>query len=109
MDDEVEWLEMDDEVEWLAQEIEDLLDAGRVGVYEFVEAARQRYPGAAAKDVMHLCRPALERVLGDPSVQLGWYIWPGVERVRPASEADVTDAAFDGIGPDPYLGIERLP
>ncbi len=71
---------MTDDVPWLAQEITDLLDAGQVGVYEFVEAAR---------------------------VELGWYVWPSPDPIRPATTADITDATFEPIGPNPYLGFDR--
>jgi hypothetical protein len=98
----------DDDVSWLAQEVTDLLDAGRVGVYEFVEAARQRYPGASAADVLPICRPALEVVLSDPRVRLGWYVWPANVPIRPATSTDITDAVFEPIGPDPYLGLDRV-
>lgn len=97
-----------DDVAWLADEIDQLLDAGRVGVYEFVEAVRQRYPSASVADVLPICRPALAKVLEDESVAVGWYVWPGSERVKAAGPDDVTDQAFEPIGPDPYLGIERV-
>jgi hypothetical protein len=99
---------MTDDIPWLVQEITDLLDAGQVGVYEFVEAARQRYPGASVADMLPICRPAFDQVLRDDRVGLGWYVWPGSEPIRSASAEDVTDAAFEAIGPGPYLGLERV-
>lgn len=99
---------MTDDVNWLVQEISDLLDAGQAGLYEFVWTLRQRYPGKATRDLAPICRPALDELLRDPAVRLGWYIWPSLEMVRLASEADLTPSAFDDIGTDPYLGIERI-
>jgi hypothetical protein len=99
---------MTDDIEWLVQEISDLLDAGQVGLYEFVWVLHQRYPDAPAASLLHICRPVLDEFLKDPAVQLGWYVWPSSEPIRPASRDDLTDHAFDDIGPDPYLGIERV-
>lgn len=99
---------MTDDVPWLVQEISDLLDAGQVGLYEFVWVMHGRYPKAPAGDLIHLCRPALDQFLDDPGVTLGWYVWPEFGRIKEATPADLDDHAFDDIGEDGrYLGIER--
>ena len=97
-----------DDITWVIEEIDELLGAGEVGLYEFVWTLHARYPKAPAEELLHICRPALDRLLEESSVTLGWYVWPKHDRIREASEADLDDHAFDDIGDDGrYLGIER--
>ena len=97
-----------DDIAWLTEEIDESLDATFVGLYEFVWVLHQRYPGAPAADLLHICGPVLDEFLKDPTVRLGWYVWPSPEPIRAASRDDLGDHAFDDIGAGPYLGIERV-
>ncbi len=100
---------MTDDIAWLVEEIDESLDAGQVGLYEFVWTLHSRYPNAPATELLHICRPVLDEFLKDANVTLGWYVWPKFGAVGPATEADLDDHAFDDIGEDGrYLGIERL-
>ena len=97
-----------DDVAWLIHEIRDDLYDDRVGLYLFVWTLHDRYPDAAAADLLHICRPALDQIMRDPTVTLGWYQWGDRDRVAPATEADLDDHAFDDIGDDGrYLAIDR--
>lgn len=96
-----------DDVAWLIEEIDESLDAGPVGLYEFIWTLRGRYPDAALEAMKQVARPALDATLEDDAVKLGWYEWPPRDPIRPASAADLDDHAFDDIGDGPYLGIER--
>ena len=99
---------MNDDVAWLAQEVEDLLDAGEVGLYEFVESLRERYPDTDLVQLRPIARAALTELLRDPSIKLGWYQWATGKPPVPAAETDIGPTTFDEIGDDPYLGIERF-
>lgn len=97
-----------DDVQWLIHEVYEELYDVEVGLYLFVWILHARYPDAPAKDLLHICRPALDEILRDPVVTLGWYVWPGADRVGPASTADLDDHSFDDIGDDGrYLAIDR--
>ena len=97
-----------DDTAWLFEEIDQLLDAGEVGLYEFVWTLHARYPKAPAIELLHICLPALDALLANSQVTLGWYEWPKPDRIREATESDLDDHAFDDIGAEGrYLGIER--
>jgi hypothetical protein len=97
-----------DDVAWLIHEVREELYDDRVGLYLFVWILHARYPDAHAKDLLNICRPALDEILREPEVTLGWYVWGEADRVGPASEADLDDHAFDDIGEDGrYLAIDR--
>lgn len=99
----------EDDIAWLIEEIDESLDAGVVGLYEFVWTLHGGpYPDVPAKDLLHICRPVLDKFLAEPGVTLAWYDWPPREPVRPATEADLDDHSFDDIGDDGrYLAIDR--
>lgn len=98
---------MNDDVQWLIDEVNELFDAGRVGLYEFVEILRQRYPDSTAAALRPTCCAALKELLRDPAVQLGWYVWASGLDPEPALVSEVRPTTFDVIGGRRYLGIER--
>jgi hypothetical protein len=98
---------MIDDVTWLVDEVNELLAAGRVGLYEFVEILRTRYTDTPVVELQPICRTALDRLLDDRSVRLGRYVWATGREPEPASITEVQPTTFDEIGHDPYLAIER--
>jgi hypothetical protein len=95
-----------DPVEILVQEVDDLLEAGPVGLYEFmeilkgedVEGSRDQHRKYAAQALQIL----LDRGRGRP-VSLVW--------AQPDAMTDLTRPIeardFDELGDDPYAGISR--
>jgi hypothetical protein len=98
----------DDDVPWLVDEMRELLDVGDAGIYEFVEALRQRYPDTDVAVLRPIAREALTEILNDVSVRLAWYEWPKSEPVAPASTEEIRPETFDAIGGRRYLGIKRV-
>jgi hypothetical protein len=99
---------MSDDVAWLVDEINELLRAGRVGLYEFADILLERHPDSTPLERRPMCRDALDQLLRDPAIRLGWYVWASGLDPEPATIGDVRPETFDEIGPDPYLGIERV-
>jgi hypothetical protein len=97
-----------DDVPWLIDEMRELLDVGEAGVYELVEALRQRYPDTDVAELRPIASAALTEILTDESVKLSWYEWPKSGAVAPASIDEVRPETFDAIGGRRYLGIERV-
>lgn len=96
------------QTDWLVREVVDLLDAGSVGLYEFVWLLRGEYPSLDATDAQACASEALSTLLARQTARLVWLVWPdedlvaGPEVDSPAAEA--WSAPSEG---DPYLAVAR--
>lgn len=63
-------------VSWLVREIEDLLDAGSVGLYELIWAINSRVPQMASDETISIAEKALEQLLQSSDVGLLLLKWP---------------------------------
>lgn len=96
----------DDSVALLVQEVEDLLPAGRVGLYEFMWILHsEKVPGSRAQH-REIARDALDRLIKDGG-KLITLVW-----AQPGSEEDlkrdVRDEDFDDPQQNiPYVAITR--
>ncbi|MCW2540066.1 MAG: hypothetical protein JWN95_1791 [Frankiales bacterium] len=98
----------DSAVTWLVGEVSDLLDAGSVGLYEFVWILRGGIPEMADVERHLTAGHALERLLSEGTCHLVRLEWPS---------EDVIDGAI-GVAPgpgdwrepsqgNPYLAVAR--
>lgn len=99
----------EDVVAALVQEIHDLLDVGRVGLYEFMWELNTSQSWLSIDERRAVARQALDQILADPAVRLIWERWADPEAgVRTASIEDVGIEAWNDIGDDGlYLAINR--
>lgn len=65
-----------DRTEWLVQEVSDLLDAGDVGLYEFIWLLRGVRPDASSEELRRTATAALDRLRQRGQVKLMRSIWP---------------------------------
>jgi hypothetical protein len=99
-------------VAWLVQEIADLADAGRVGLYEFPQSlqALQAYDGMSSSAVQSVSAAALARLMATGMYDLGWLTW-ATDAALEEDGRDLTSIVADPqtwaeIGPSGrYLGI----
>ena len=96
----------DDRVEWLVQEVSDLLDAGHVGLYEFIWLLRGVQPDASSEELRHTAAAALDRLRQRRQVKLVRSRWPS--KHDESSLQDGVLAASDWTDPDKdggYLSV----
>ena len=92
----------------LVQETLDLLDAGEVGLYEFMWDLNTTHTELSIEERRAVARQALDQLLAEPDVELIWMKWPGSTAIRRASIEDVGADAWNDIGDDKlYLAIDR--
>lgn len=92
----------------LAGEIEDLLDAGSVGLYEFIWQARSSLPTASDEERRQYARTALGDLLARDNIRLILLAWPKAEVVGEASIDHLpADAWEDPVEGKPYVAITR--
>jgi hypothetical protein len=93
-----------DRVDWLVQEINDLLDVGDVGLYEFIWTLRSDFPEASELENRADAEAALKRILDGGDRRLIWRIWASNEPVvgMPSPSHDPKDWA------DPQLGVPYI-
>ena len=100
---------MDDGVKWLEQEVVDLLDAGPVGLYEFISLLRARWPAEPVESYRNVAAAVLRLVLADGAMQLVRLKWPWEQRTQvPTSTApqpeDWDDPGDDGM----YIAVDSI-
>ena len=66
----------DDLSVWLSNEVSELLDAGSVGLYEFIWLLRSKYPEMPEEEMTSNATLALERILECGDVYLASLRWP---------------------------------
>jgi hypothetical protein len=97
----------DDPVELLIQETRDYLDAGSVGLYEFMWILNSEKAEGSKADHRILAQQALDHLLEDKSIRLISLMWaqPGTEQDlnRDVRQEDFDDPQ-EGL---PYVAITR--
>jgi hypothetical protein len=66
-------------VSWLVREIEDLLDAASVGLYELIWAINSRAPELASEERSGIAEKALRQLLQSSEIGLVLLKWPNNE------------------------------
>ena len=95
-------------VGWLVQEISDLLDAGAVGLYEFVDELNDPARPMPLDQRQVIARQALERLLGQGNVEIQRRRWGSFDNLGTVSPADLPADPWRGPGEDgEYLAIVR--
>lgn len=99
----------DQTVDWLVQEVNDLLDASSVGLYEFMELLNDPDQQLSTGEREEVARRALERVLSDGGVELHWMRWPDSDNLGVISPADLPADPWRGPDEDGrYLALDRV-
>lgn len=95
-----------DPVEVLVQEVDDLLQAGPVGLYEFIEILKGEKVEGSPDEHREYARRALQLLLENGRGRLVSLVW-----AQPEATTDLTRPVaandFDGLQDDPYVGISR--
>jgi hypothetical protein len=95
-----------DPVEVLVQEVDDLLQAGPVGLYEFMEILKGEEVDGSPDQHREYATQALQILLENGRGRLVSLIWAQpdamTDLMRPVEARD-----FDGLQEDPYVGISR--
>jgi hypothetical protein len=97
-------------VDALVQEIKDLLDVSRVGVYEFMDWLDEPDPDSAADTREAVARAALQRLLDEGGVEMHWTRWPGLDDLGAVSIADLPANPWRGPDDDNdgrYIALDR--
>jgi hypothetical protein len=95
-------------VDWLVQETLDMLDAGRVGLYEFIWDLRGRFPGAPTEDLLPYAVAALAVLRQQHNARMIWLVWPSLKPVGDAESVELKPEDWNDPGEDvPYLAIVR--
>jgi hypothetical protein len=92
-------------VERLVQEVSDLLDAGEVGLYEFLWILRSDESHVDETEFRLYAAAALRRLQRDGLVRLVWKLWGDVSFERDASDATIDDDSWNDPTEDPYLAV----
>ena len=97
-----------EQTDWLVREVVDLLDAGSVGLYEFVWLLRGEYPSLSAADAQACAREALTTLLARQSARLVWLVWPDEDLVAgPGVDTSAAEAWSEPNERGPYLALAR--
>jgi hypothetical protein len=92
-------------VDRLAEEVMDLLDAGRVGLYEFIDQVRGTVPEA---DQAKVALAALQRLLDRNDVEIVVMRWPA-ERIGTVEPGALPPDAWDPPDEDGrYLALDWI-
>lgn len=92
-------------VDYLVDEVLEFLDAGPVGLYEFIDMQRESDDSVELEVARANATAALDRLLRDRHVQLVWQRWADGKFVRPAQPTDVDMSAWAGPTDEPYLAV----
>ena len=80
-----------DTVSWLTQEVHDLLDAGSVGLYEFMWTLNTPDQPLSVDERRSVARQALQHLLDEPGVELAWLRWPDWTELRKITIDELPD------------------
>jgi hypothetical protein len=95
-------------VDWLIQEISDLLDAGSVGLYEFVDELNDPERELSSDERKDVARQALDRLIEHGDVEIQRRRWAGAENEGTVSARDLpTDPWAPPDEQGRYLAITR--
>jgi hypothetical protein len=97
-----------DPVAWLAREVTDLLDAGSVGLYEFIWLLRDTFPTMTEGELRAHAAEALELLQQGGAGRLVWLRWPAEDVVESAPLVVPSASAWgDPSDGKPYLALSR--
>ena len=91
----------------LRGEVEDMLDAGRVGLYEFVQFIPE-HAGLSPEDELRHARAVLEELLTSGQVRLVWDFWSGDRPPEDATGVVPTQRDFEDPPQDRFLAVVRV-
>jgi hypothetical protein len=97
----------DDSVGFLVQEVDDLLAAGSVGLYEFLSILRGKYPDATDAMLQTSASDALHRLLAQGNVRRIQLIWPSDDPIDGEHTRTLSPADWADPGETPYTAITR--
>jgi hypothetical protein len=98
----------DEVVAHVIQEVDDMLDAGRVGLYEFCEVLRSDIPGPTEDEYVEIARYVYAQMLARGGIRLVWYVWPLDLVPGPATAGEDRAHWETPRGGVPYPAIERV-
>lgn len=96
-------------VDYMRREVLDLLDAGRVGLYEFIGIGRGHAPELSDAVLRVHARAALSQLLVSADARLAWQVWGQPDRVAPADDAVPGDEDWSDPTDAPYLAVVPAP
>ena len=97
----------DESVDRVLQEVDEMLDAGQVGLYEFLEVLRGDFPELSEQDCLAIAKAAWARIEGRD--RLVWLVWPSFDPVPgPATAGEQREHWETPRGGVPYPAIERI-
>ncbi|HEV7965382.1 MAG TPA: hypothetical protein VGP57_22745 [Actinoplanes sp.] len=95
--------------QWLVQEVNDLLDASSVGLYELMELLDDPDQQLSAGERREIARRALERILSGGGVALYRKRWPDSDNLGVVSLAELPADPWRGPDQDgQYLALDRF-
>ena len=92
---------------WLASEVDDLLSASGVGLYEFIWILRGARPDASAEEMRYWALAALKKLIDADRGRLVWLKWPSEDAIGGGIPEDLSDRAIWAapVQDQPYLAI----
>ncbi|WP_375477938.1 hypothetical protein [uncultured Jatrophihabitans sp.] len=90
----------------VAQEVSDMLGAGRVGLYEFFWELNGPPPRVPRSEYVEHARAALDRVMATEDVVLVWHIWADGSYEEEADVSALDDPhVWDDPTDEPFLEV----
>lgn len=93
--------------DWLVAEVQDLLQAGHVGLYEFIGTLRSRSHDRTFDEMRGISRAALDRLRAIDDIVLVQLVWPGIEVAGLPKWSELGDDAWNDLNVRPYYAIVR--
>lgn len=97
-----------DWVSFLVDEVQDLLGAGNVGLYEFFEILRSEDAAPPQDEWTDLSLAALGRLQREPDIRLVRTVWARSDLSEPADGATPTAADWQTPTEKPYLALDTV-
>lgn len=94
-----------DRTDRLVEEVRELLQAGDVGLYEFIWELNTLAPELSSTAKRECARVALRRLLDDGNVRLVRLLWARNDFEEPYSWAQLRDTDWDDPTDEPYVAI----
>lgn len=96
---------MSKDLQFVVDEVRDLMRAGRVGIYEFVEILRGRDPDAVFESSVITARAALSVLLEHETVELGYSRWSDVSYWSDATGIDPVAGDWQSPPEELFLAV----
>jgi hypothetical protein len=97
-------------VDWLVQEMSDYLDAGSVGLYEFVNELEDRDHPMPLDERKVIARQALDRLLQRGDIEIQWRRWGTFDNLGTVQPTDLPGDPWQSPTDDNdgmFLAIKR--